>query len=181
MPRRSPETSERRVVNAIAVSLSSYPASFKFESFKPVFALVHASSFIRTDVVESMKDALERFKSMEVTQIQNLALELAMLGNKGLNINDATKKHQLQSWPGEYPNDCRCQGVLDRLIGLVPQRQSQHQGWRKDRQCSDWNEPDHCGFEGASEGMSREAVSASISEDDSIFIAVAPEDRQWKR
>jgi hypothetical protein len=49
-----------------------------------------------------MKDALERFKSMEVTQIQNLALELAMLGNKGLNINDATNKHQLQSWPGEY-------------------------------------------------------------------------------
>jgi Tfp pilus assembly protein PilF len=61
-----------------------------------------SSGDIRTDVVESMKDALERFKSMEVTQIQNLALELAMLGNKGLNINDATKKHQLQSWPGEY-------------------------------------------------------------------------------
>ena len=57
---------------------------------------------IRTDVVESMKDALERFKSMEVSQIQNFAMELAMLGNKGHNINDATKKHQLQSWPGEY-------------------------------------------------------------------------------
>jgi hypothetical protein len=49
-----------------------------------------------------MRDALERFKSMDLTQIQSLALELAVLGNKGLNINDPTKKYQIQAWPGEY-------------------------------------------------------------------------------
>ncbi len=61
-----------------------------------------SSGDIRPDVVEFIKDALERFKSMEMIQIQKFALELAMLGNKGLNINDPTKMHQLQTWPGEY-------------------------------------------------------------------------------
>ena len=61
-----------------------------------------SSGDIRPDVVQYMKDALERFKSMEVNQIQNLALELTLLGNKGLNINDPTKKHQIKAWSGEY-------------------------------------------------------------------------------
>ena len=39
---------------------------------------------------------------MDVTQIQNRALELALLGNKGVNINDPTTKYQIQAWPGEY-------------------------------------------------------------------------------
>ena len=49
-----------------------------------------------------MKDALERFKPMEVTQIQNLALELSLLGNTGLNINDPAKKYQIKAWSGEF-------------------------------------------------------------------------------
>ena len=60
-----------------------------------------SSGEIRPEVVEYIKDALERFKSMEVTQIQNLALELTLLGNKGLNINDPTKKYQIKAWTGE--------------------------------------------------------------------------------
>jgi tetratricopeptide (TPR) repeat protein len=63
---------------------------------------LRSSGDIRPDVVQYMKDALERFKSMEVPQIQSLALELTLLGNKGLNINDPTKKHQIQAWTGEY-------------------------------------------------------------------------------
>lgn len=39
---------------------------------------------------------------MEVTQIQDLALELAILGNTGLDINDPTKKHQIRAWTGEH-------------------------------------------------------------------------------
>ena len=39
---------------------------------------------------------------MDVAQIQNFALQLALIGNKGLNINDPAKKHQLTTWPGEY-------------------------------------------------------------------------------
>lgn len=61
-----------------------------------------SSGDIRPDVVQYMKDALNRFKSMELTQIQNLALELTLLGNKGLNINDPTKKYQIKAWDGEY-------------------------------------------------------------------------------
>ena len=57
---------------------------------------------IRLDVVQYMKDAIGRFKAMEVTQIQNLALELTLLGNKGLDINDPSKKYQIKAWPGEY-------------------------------------------------------------------------------
>ena len=49
-----------------------------------------------------MKDALNRFKSMDLPQIQNLALEIAMLGNKGLNINDPAKKYPIQAWAGAY-------------------------------------------------------------------------------
>lgn len=63
---------------------------------------LRSSGDVQPDVVQYMRDALERFKSMEVTQIQNLALELAALGNKGLNINDPTRKYQIQAWPGEY-------------------------------------------------------------------------------
>jgi len=63
---------------------------------------LRSSGDIRPDVVQYMKDALERFKSMEVTQIQNLAVALTLLGNKGLNINDPTNKYQIKSWPGEY-------------------------------------------------------------------------------
>ncbi len=57
---------------------------------------------IRPEAVEYIQDALDRFKSMEAAQIKQFALELALIGNKGLNINDPTKKHQLQTWPGEY-------------------------------------------------------------------------------
>jgi tetratricopeptide (TPR) repeat protein len=57
---------------------------------------------VRPEVVEYIRDAMQRFKSMDVAQIQNFALELALIGNKGLNINDPAKKHQLTTWPGEY-------------------------------------------------------------------------------
>ena len=49
-----------------------------------------------------MRDALERFGSMNESQIQNLALEIAMLGNQGLSINDPAKKYQINSLPGEF-------------------------------------------------------------------------------
>ncbi len=56
---------------------------------------------IQPDVVQYIQDALEQFKSMEVTQIQKLSLELTLPGNKGLNINDQTWKYQIKAWPGE--------------------------------------------------------------------------------
>jgi tetratricopeptide (TPR) repeat protein len=61
-----------------------------------------SSGDIRPDGVQYMLDTLERFESMELSQIQNLALELSLLGNKGLNINDPTKNYQIKTWAGEY-------------------------------------------------------------------------------
>jgi len=63
---------------------------------------LRSSGDIRPDIVQYMKDALDRFKSMDVPQIQNLALELTLLGNTGLNINDPAKKYQIKAWPGEF-------------------------------------------------------------------------------
>jgi hypothetical protein len=37
-----------------------------------------------------------------IESVWNLALELAMLGNKGLNINDPTKKYRIRGWSGEF-------------------------------------------------------------------------------
>ena len=57
---------------------------------------------VRPEVVDYIRDAMKRFKSMDVSQIQNFALELALIGNQGLNINDSTKKHLLKTWPADY-------------------------------------------------------------------------------
>lgn len=63
---------------------------------------LRSSGNIRPDVVRYIKDALTRFETMELSQIQNLALEVGMLGNQGLSINDASKKYQIKSLAGEF-------------------------------------------------------------------------------
>lgn len=63
---------------------------------------LRASDEIRTDILEFMKNALEQFKSMSPSQIQGLALEIAMLGSQGLNIHESEKTHKIKSLPGEY-------------------------------------------------------------------------------
>ncbi len=60
---------------------------------------LRSSGDLRPDVVEYMKDALKQFKSMDMAQIQRLALEIAMLGNKGLNINDQPRSIQFKHGP----------------------------------------------------------------------------------
>jgi hypothetical protein len=66
---------------------------------------LRSSGDVRPDVVQYMKDALKRFKSMDVTQIQNIAFEVGLLGDKGLNINEPTKKYRIKAWSGGLP-DC---------------------------------------------------------------------------
>lgn len=46
--------------------------------------------------------ALEQFSQMEFGEVQQVALEIAMLGRSGLDIHNPDQKHQLQSLPGEY-------------------------------------------------------------------------------
>jgi len=57
---------------------------------------------LRLDAVQYIQDALDRFKGMTPQQIQSLALEIALLGNQGLNINDSTEKHKIKSLEGEF-------------------------------------------------------------------------------
>lgn len=57
---------------------------------------------LRLDAVQYIQDALNRFKGMTDQEIQSLALELAMLGNQGLDINNSTKKYEINSLAGEF-------------------------------------------------------------------------------
>ena len=46
--------------------------------------------------------ALERFESMSQDEIGNIGREIAILGMKGLDINDPSTKYTLKSLPGEF-------------------------------------------------------------------------------
>ncbi|HBJ34098.1 MAG TPA: hypothetical protein DDZ51_04915 [Planctomycetaceae bacterium] len=63
---------------------------------------LRAAGAIRTDVVQYMREAIERFKTMDSSAIRNLAFEIAILGSQGLNINDPDKTYQIKSWSGDF-------------------------------------------------------------------------------
>jgi hypothetical protein len=46
--------------------------------------------------------ALERFDGMPQPEVQKITFEIAMLGSRGLNLNDSEKIHTLQSLPGAF-------------------------------------------------------------------------------
>ena len=46
--------------------------------------------------------ALEKFRTMEPKQIQDLGIEIGLLGTKGLSINDPTKTYKVKSLDGEF-------------------------------------------------------------------------------
>jgi tetratricopeptide (TPR) repeat protein len=56
----------------------------------------------RPDAVMYCLGALQRFESMSTSEIQKIGFEIGILGSKGLNPNDFTRKYSLQSLPGEY-------------------------------------------------------------------------------
>lgn len=56
----------------------------------------------RLDVVEYIKMALEEFRTMQPKQIQDLGIEIGVLGTKGLSINNPTKTYKLKSLDGEF-------------------------------------------------------------------------------
>ena len=59
-------------------------------------------SEIRLDVVEYIKSALDRFEGMQPKQIQDLGVEIGLLGMKGMSINDPSKTYSVKSLPGEF-------------------------------------------------------------------------------
>lgn len=60
------------------------------------------NSNVRLDVVEYIKTALEKFRTMEPKQIQDLGIEIGLLGTKGLSINDPAKTYEVKSLDGEF-------------------------------------------------------------------------------
>jgi len=46
--------------------------------------------------------SLERFSQMNAEEIKAVGMEIAMLGQNGLDINDPDKKYTLQSIPGTF-------------------------------------------------------------------------------
>ena len=56
----------------------------------------------RIDAVMYCLGALERFSGMPRAEVQKITFEIAMLGTRGLDVNDSTQKYTVQSMPGRY-------------------------------------------------------------------------------
>lgn len=57
---------------------------------------------LRLDVVAYLTEALKIFKKVGPKDTQRIALEIALLGQSGLQINDPAKQYKLKSLPGEF-------------------------------------------------------------------------------
>ena len=56
----------------------------------------------RPDVMMYVSSALQTFKRLGPQKRQAIALEIAMLGRNGLDINDPTDKYTLKALPGKF-------------------------------------------------------------------------------
>jgi Flp pilus assembly protein TadD len=65
-------------------------------------ALLRKSGDDRPDVLMYCLGALERFEGMSKQEIQAIGQEIAILGMRGLDINDPSKKYTLRLLPGEF-------------------------------------------------------------------------------
>ncbi len=65
-------------------------------------ALMRNASSERPDVLMYCLGALELFETMTDEQIQALGREIAILGMRGLDINDPSQKYTLNSLPGDF-------------------------------------------------------------------------------
>jgi len=60
------------------------------------------SQGLRMDAVFYILNALKTFRDKSFQEIQDISFEIALLGIKGLDINNPTKKYTLRSLPGEF-------------------------------------------------------------------------------
>jgi len=54
------------------------------------------------DAVMYCLDALKIFAKMKKSEIDKIALEIALAGRSGFDPNDSARKHTLRSLPGNY-------------------------------------------------------------------------------
>lgn len=65
-------------------------------------ALLRKAGDERPDVVMYCLGALERFEAMTEKQVEAIGHEIAILGMRGLDINDPAKRYTLKSLPGDF-------------------------------------------------------------------------------
>lgn len=56
----------------------------------------------RMDAVMYILGALEKYAAMSDGEVKKVGFEIAMLGTRGIDINDSTSKYKLKSLPGEF-------------------------------------------------------------------------------
>lgn len=57
---------------------------------------------LRPDAFSYCLGALQRFEGMPKPEIQKISFEIAMLGTRGLDVNNPSKKYTLDSIPGQF-------------------------------------------------------------------------------
>lgn len=61
-----------------------------------------AGGGLRPDILTYCGEALSLFEGMSKDEVQRIATEIAMLGTKGLSVNDPAGKYSLRSLPGNF-------------------------------------------------------------------------------
>jgi tetratricopeptide (TPR) repeat protein len=62
----------------------------------------NAGGLIRMDAVMYCLGAMQTFAKMSNEDVRKIAFEIAMLGTRGLDVNDPAQKYQLRSLPGRF-------------------------------------------------------------------------------
>lgn len=57
---------------------------------------------VRPDAIFYCLDALQRFERMDGEQVQAIGFEIALLGRRGLDVNNPDSKYTIRSFPGNY-------------------------------------------------------------------------------
>lgn len=57
---------------------------------------------LRMDAVMYCMGAMKTFAAMPLEQVKKVACEVAMLGAKGLDVNDPDQRYELRSLPGTF-------------------------------------------------------------------------------
>lgn len=57
---------------------------------------------VRPDAVMYLLGAMQQFAKMKPAEVQRVGFEIAVMGQKGLNPNDSSRKYTLRSLPGEF-------------------------------------------------------------------------------
>lgn len=65
-------------------------------------ATMRSKGGFRPDVMMYIAGALDKFKGMSANEVQSIGIEIALLGQRGLDINDAAQKYSLKSLPGKF-------------------------------------------------------------------------------